>query len=81
MAVGINKFKNHPDIIAEDEIKDYCHVHAEIDALNKMKHGAKGCTIYVARIGRLGDARFSRPCDNCYQKLSDAGIYKIVYTD
>ena len=81
LSVGYNKLKNHPDIIEEDKIKQYCSVHAEAEAIRKLKGNAKGATIYVARIGLSGKERLSRPCDYCYEKIVDAGITKIVYTD
>ena len=80
LSVGINKFRNHPDIIPEEQIKTSCSVHAEADALRKIKD-ARGATIYVARINRRGKQRLSRPCDNCYKAIKEAGINKIIYTD
>lgn len=81
LSIGYNKFKNHPDIIEEHKIKQYCSVHAEADAIKKLKSPAKGATIYVARIGLSGKERLSRPCNHCYKKIIEAGITKIVYTD
>lgn len=80
LSIGYNKFKNHPDIIEEHKIKQYCSVHAEADAIKKVRGNAKGATIYVARIGLSGNKRLSRPCNYCYEKIVDAGITKIVYT-
>lgn len=73
--------KNHPDIIPEELVKDVCHVHAEIDAIKKVKGGLKGATIYVARISPFGKGMLSRPCDRCYDIITSSGINKIVYTD
>jgi deoxycytidylate deaminase len=80
LSIGVNKFRNHPDIIPEPLIKKVCSVHAEMDALNKIKD-AKNATIYVARINRFGNPMLSRPCNNCYYAIREAGIKHIVYTD
>jgi deoxycytidylate deaminase len=80
MSIGINRFKNHPTWVSAEHIQDHCHVHAEIDALKKIKN-ARGATIYVARINKGGQPRFSRPCDRCYEAIVDAGIDKVIYTD
>lgn len=80
LSVGVNKFRNHPDIIPEPLIKQVCSVHAEMDALNKIRD-AKGATIYVARINSFGKPMLSRPCNNCYKSIRNAGIKNIVYTD
>lgn len=50
--------------------------HAEERALSPHRDFS-GAVIYVAR----HDAQISRPCDNCYQKIKQAGIRKIVYVD
>lgn len=81
LSLGINKSKNHPDIIPENLIKDACHVHAEIDAIKKVKGSLRGATIYVARTNQMGKGIMSRPCDRCYEAITLVGITKIVYTD
>lgn len=77
LALGINKLKNHPEIISE---YNKCSVHAEADALSRVKNPA-GCTVYVARINNSGDTMFSRPCDNCHRLMVSLGVSKVVYTD
>ncbi len=79
ISVGINKNRNHPTVVSSEHIKTHCSVHAEIDALRKVKN-AKGATIYVARVNRKGQDRLSRPCDRCHDAIRDAGIRKVVYT-
>lgn len=80
LSVGINKFRNHPTIIPSEHIKTSCSVHAEVDALRKIKK-ASGATIYISRVNKRGQERLSRPCPNCYDAIRDAGITKIVFTD
>lgn len=80
LSLGINKMRNHPSIIQEEIIKDACHVHAEIDAIKKVKGQLRGATIYVARVNPFGNGVMSRPCNRCYSAITNAGITKIVYT-
>ena len=80
ISTGINRFKNHPKAVSPEHIKQYCSVHAEVDAIRKLK-SARGATIYVARIGKRGNRALSRPCPNCYAAIKSAGIAKIVYTN
>jgi len=79
MSVGFNKWRNHPTIIESSKVKRECSVHAEMDAISRVTN-PRGATIYIARLSKRGCAALSRPCDNCYKSLIDAGISKIVYT-
>jgi hypothetical protein len=80
LSIGVNKFRNHPDIIPEPFIKQACSVHAEVDALKKISD-ARNATIYVARVNNQNKPMMSRPCNNCYSAIREAGIKNIVYTD
>lgn len=79
MSIGINKWRNHPNIIEKSKVKSECSVHAEVDAISRVGD-TKGATMYVARINAGGQPVFSRPCDNCHLAILDAGISKIIYT-
>ena len=81
LSIGVNKFRNHPDIIPESFIKQVCSVHAEVDALKKIGYDAKNATIYVARVNNQNKPMMSRPCNNCYTTIRESGIKNIVYTD
>lgn len=63
----------------EDTYNPNLTVHAEIDALSRVAD-PRGATVYVARVGKHGDPRFSRPCANCAKALAEAGVKAIVYT-
>lgn len=54
-------------------------VHAEIDALSRVAD-ARGAIVFVARVGKAGDQKFSRPCNNCAKALAEAGVKAVVYT-
>lgn len=79
LSTGYNKDKNHPNNVSEEHIKKYCSIHAEVDALKKVNN-AKGATIYVARVNSFGQQLLSKPCNNCYKKIKNSGIKKIIYT-
>lgn len=84
VAVGVNKWRNKALInIAPDQTGQYyphLSYHAETDALSRLQNNAEGAIIYVARVNQNGEQKFSRPCDNCYEALKDAGVKKIIYT-
>lgn len=80
ISLGINSMKNNPAFISEEHVPD-ASIHAEVDALRKIKGNVKGGTIYVARVNNQGKPMISRPCDRCYETIVNAGIAKIVYTD
>lgn len=82
LSVGFNKWRNKPisgvSPLPKQELKTMT-VHAEIDALSRVSD-ASGAIVYVARINKRGQACFSRPCDDCYAALKDAGVKRIVFT-
>jgi deoxycytidylate deaminase len=78
LAIGTNKFRNHPAQTASDRIQDECSVHAEIDAISRCD--PRGASLYVARVNNSGDVRYSRPCKRCELKLQQAGIKKVVWS-
>lgn len=80
LSIGVNKWKNK-DVppTAPDVYNPNITVHAEVDALSRVKD-ARGATIYVARVTKLGEERFSRPCPRCEKVLIAAGIKRVIYT-
>lgn len=75
ISVGLNKTKNNPAYIQFE----HCSVHAEIDALRKVK-SAKGCVMYVARRLKGGGWGMALPCNRCKKQLRAAGIKRAIYT-
>jgi len=69
-----NRTKNDPRYV------DWRHssIHAEVSALRRAGFPTRA-TIYVARINRLGEARYSKPCANC-QEVLDSFRIKVVHT-
>lgn len=80
LSVGVNKWRNkvnqHP---VGTEYNPHLTYHAEIDALIRCPDTV-GATIYIARVGKDGLQKFSRPCQRCMKEIRKAGIKKIIYT-
>ena len=80
MAVGVNSERNNPRIGYEIDPVDLS-THAEIAALRALNGQAKGAKVYIARWRhRSNEIGLSRPCENCYNALVDAGVKEIIYT-
>ena len=60
-------------------------VHAEQSAIGDLLSHRRhedlvGATIYVARIGKAGEQRMSKPCPMCEDLIRTVGIKKVIYT-
>lgn len=79
LAVGINRDTNHPDIVTDPLTGS--SIHAEVAALKACKKSdLKGATIYIARVGKMGQQAMSKPCINCQKALIEAGIDRVYFT-
>lgn len=74
LAASANVPRNSPHIDHRNAT-----VHAEVATLRRVSD-AHGCTLYVARVGRLGDVRLARPCAACFSTIRAAGVSLIVYS-
>lgn len=55
--------------------------HAELGCvLGLEKSATAGATIYVARIGKKGNWKNSKPCSMCHEVMSYVGVRRVVYT-
>ena len=55
-------------------------IHAEVDAINKLRHrSSRGVFIFVARVTLQGNWANSRPCSGCYKAIKDNGIKYMCY--
>jgi deoxycytidylate deaminase len=79
LAVGVNRWRNKNIQVTEPEYNPNLTYHAEVDALHRFAD-VTGATIYIARVGKNNEPKFSRPCSRCLVALKEAGIKKIVYT-
>lgn len=84
VAVGVNRLRNDPSKFPANHLNknsEDISVHAEIAALKALGGEAKGAKIYIARWHpKTGKTSLSRPCDNCYKALMEAGVKEIIYT-
>lgn len=79
LAAGYNNDRAHPSWGGGP----FDAIHAEAAAIRMAR--SKGCslegaTLYVVRYHESG-MRMSRPCPDCMDKIREAGIKKIVYSD
>jgi deoxycytidylate deaminase len=81
LSLGANRWRNRNKhmMVRNEDYNPHITTHAEIDALSRVDD-ARGSTIYVARVGKSGEEKFSRPCDNCAKALAAAGVKAVVYT-
>ena len=55
--------------------------HAELGCILGIDRSVtQGATIYVARIGKAGDFKMSKPCEMCEAVLRHVGVRKVIYT-
>ncbi len=55
--------------------------HAEVGAvLGMAREKTTGATVYVARVGKSGELKMSKPCEMCQQVLAHVGIKKVYYS-
>lgn len=56
-------------------------LHAELGAILGMDRAVtEGATIYVARVGKTGEFKLSKPCSMCHAAMKHVGIKRVVYT-
>jgi len=76
---GINSDRNNPNLVADP--KTQAAVHAEVAAIRAAGNtDLRGATLFVARANRQGEARMSKPCENCQKAMKARGIKKVIYT-
>ena len=56
------------------------YLHAELDAIIKLKYTDNPYAIYIVRINKKNEPVLSKPCKICQQALKDIKIKKIYYT-
>ena len=84
LAVGNNSYtKSHPLQVkfAEKVGKpDAIFLHAEMDALRRLKDWDKAHRIVVTRFDKNGEPAIAKPCKICRLALEHAGINHIEHT-
>lgn len=79
VSLGVNKWRNRDMVQRQKEYSPDLTTHAEIDALSRVSD-PRGAVVYVARVGKQGEPKFSRPCDNCAKALNAMGVKTVIYT-
>ena len=81
---GVNSYrKSHPlqkQMAMLVGRPDAIFLHAEIDALRKVKDWSKVHRIRIERYDRKGNPIIAKPCEICEQAIHKAGICEIEYT-
>jgi len=55
--------------------------HAELGCILGVDRSlTQGATVYVARVGKNGAARLSKPCPMCESAMRHVGIKEVIYT-
>lgn len=88
ISVGTNLRKTHPmqkryNINRFNEVEEVTnhYIHAEINALLKVKHlKLKDASIYVYRKNSNNKFAMCRPCNACMAYIKELGIRSIYYT-
>lgn len=84
ISVGKNSYvKTHPlqaKFAKEVGLGFKVFLHAEIDALVRLKDWSKAHRIVVTRIGKSGEELCAKPCPVCQRALAQAGITVIEHT-
>jgi|TARA_R110000850_G_scaffold96461_6_gene201641 tRNA(Arg) A34 adenosine deaminase TadA len=59
----------------------YATHHAELGCILGVDRSlTQGATVYVARIGKKGDLRLSKPCPMCESAMRHVGVKEVIYT-
>lgn len=81
LAYGFNSLKTRASVLKHNgNFHDRTCIHAEVDALRKV-HDASGLTLYVASLGRGGEVKNSKPCEDCQRLIDRSGLKRIIYTN
>jgi deoxycytidylate deaminase len=80
IGTGYNKDRNDPLNVSPEHIKMHCSVHAEIVAMKEANFDVRGAVLYIARVNKFGEDRYSKPCERCMVAINNNNIKKIIYT-
>lgn len=80
LAFGFNNYKTHPLQKQYARNPASLCLHAEIDAIARLGHQAKGADLYVARVLKNGTPAMAKPCQGCVRAIAAFGIRNVYYT-
>ena len=84
ISMGKNSYvKTHPlqaRIAHQVGLSDKIYLHAEVDALVRLKDWSKAHKIVVTRFGKTGEPLLAKPCPVCQRAIEMAGIHVVEHT-
>lgn len=84
LSVGMNSYKkSHPTQAYYSEKVGNGHqiyLHAELDAIIKLKYTDKPYAIHIVRVNNKGETLLAKPCPICKRAIKDVGIKEIYHT-
>lgn len=84
ISMGKNSYvKTHPlqaKFAKSVGLEEKIYLHAEIDALVRLKNWEHAHKIVVTRFGKAGKPLLAKPCPVCQQAIKSAGIRVIEHT-
>lgn len=84
LTVGKNSYvKTHPlqaKFANEVGLEHKIFLHAEIDALVKLKDWTRAHKMVITRLGKNGETMLAKPCPVCERAIKSAGIVEIEHT-
>ena len=64
-----------------DKNRGHATVHAELGCiLGLSRNVTSGSDLYVCRINKNGEFRYSKPCSMCHDALKHVGVKRVYYT-
>jgi len=92
VSIGINSTKTHPDIKKlnysseeGEDLRNIARTHSELNCILKVKNklnykNLKDITFINVRIDKMGNAKYSKPCNGCSDLLKRIGYKNIYYS-
>jgi len=84
ISVGKNSYvKTHPlqaRFAAKAGRPEAIYLHAEVDALVRLKDWSHAHKIVITRVGKSGDTLLAKPCESCQRAIEMAGIKVVEHT-
>lgn len=84
VSVGKNSYiKTHPlqaKLGAATGNPEAIYLHAEVDALIRLRDWKKAHKIVIARYGKSGNPLLAKPCQACQRAITMAGIELVDHT-
>jgi hypothetical protein len=92
ISIGINNIKTHPNIKKlnyksnkGEDLRNIARTHSELNCVlklqNKFSSYFLGDIVFVnIRLDRMGNVRYSKPCNGCTHLMEQVGYKKLYYS-